>query len=190
MINRLHSAIASPRLLTRAALLFVSPLFMFSMSARASLAQTPEGQVSPVRIEYDEKSDTTKVMLNPIILVSKKHEELRLAAFSSHQGKAHAPPKEVALVFISLTAAAANKYESARKLTIIADGERFMCGETQRTTQSEKGLFIESLMSVVPFETFVKVARAKEVTVKLGFTEVKLKPEQVMLLREAASFME
>ncbi len=189
MITRLQRAIASPHLLTRAALLFIPPLIMFPISALALPAQTPEGTVRPIRVEYDEKSDTTRVTLNPIILVSRRHEELRLGVFSSHPGKTPTKPKEVALVFISLTAAAANKYESARQLTIIADKERFRFGETQRTTQAEKGLFMESLMTVVPFETFVKVGRAKEVTVKVGITEVKLKPEQVLMLRTAASYM-
>ncbi|CAN5792709.1 hypothetical protein BH18ACI4_BH18ACI4_08280 [soil metagenome] len=188
MTVRVQSRIAFS-LLTWAALLFIPPLIIFSMSAPSSQAQTPEGQVSPIKVEYDEKSDTTRVTLNPIILVSRRHEELRLGAFSSHQGKARATPKEVGLVFLSLTTEATNKYESARQLTIIADEERLRCGETRRATQTEKGLFVESLMTVVPFETFVKVARAKEVTVKLGVTEVTLKPEQVLMLRAAASYM-
>lgn len=162
---------------------------MFPISARATLAQTPEGQVRAIRVEYDEKSDTTRVTLNPIILVSRRHEELRLGAIASHPGKAPAKPKEVALVFISLTSAAADKYESARQLTITAGAERFKFGQTQRTTQSEKGLFMESLMTIVPFETFEKVAWAKEVTIKLGITEVKLTPDQVLMLRAAASYM-
>jgi hypothetical protein len=189
MINRLQSATAFPPLLSRAALLFIAALIMCPMSDLAFPRQTPESQASPVRAEYDEKSDTMRVTLNPIILVSRRHEELRLGVFSSHQGKAPAMPKEVALVFISLTASAANKYESARALTIIADGERFRWGETQRTTQTRDGLFMESLMTVVPFETFVKVAGAKEVTVKLGITEVKLKPAQVKMLQAAATYM-
>lgn len=159
------------------------------MPSLATSAQTAEGQVRAFRVEYDDKTDTTKITLNPIILVSRRHEELRLGAFSAYQGKARATPKEVALVFISLTSAPSTKYESARQLTIIADAERFRCGQAQRTTQSEKGLFMESLMAVVTFETFVKVARASEVTVKLGITEVKLNPEQVLMLRAAASYM-
>ncbi|CAN5761538.1 hypothetical protein BH20ACI3_BH20ACI3_25160 [soil metagenome] len=189
MENWLQGAIAFPHLLTRAALLLIPPLIMCFISALASPGQTPEGQVSPIRVEYDEKSDTRRVTLNPIILVSRRHEELRLGAFSSHQGKVPLTPKEVALVFLSLTTAATNKYESARQLTITADENRFGCGETQRTTQTEKGLFMETLMTVVPFETFVKIAQAKEVKLKLGITEVKLEPEHVLMLRAAASYM-
>ena len=159
------------------------------MPSLATSAQTSEGQARAFSVEYDEKSDTTKVTLNPIILVSRRHEELRLGAFSAYPGKDRATPKEVALVFISLTSAPSTKYESARQLTIIADGERFKCGQTQRTTQSNKGVFMESLTAVVPFETFVKVARASDVTVKLGITEVKLNPKQVLMLRAAASYM-
>lgn len=158
------------------------------MPSLATSAQTSEGQARAFSVEYDEKSDTTKVTLNPIILVSRRHEELRLGAFSAYPGKARATPKEVALVFISLTSAPSTKYESAQ-LTIIAGGERFRCGQTQRTTQSNKGVFMESLTAVVPFETFVKVARASDVTVKLGITEVKLNPKQVLMLRAAASYM-
>ncbi len=130
----------------------------------AAPAQDPK--VNPVSIEYDEKSDTTKVTLNPIVLVSRKQEELRLGAVATHRGKVQAKPTEMALVFISLSAAAGNKYESARKLTILADTQRFPCGEAQRSTQSQNGLFVESLMSIVSFETFLKIVRAENVVIE------------------------
>jgi len=177
-----HALYRSARLLIILPALVIASIFV-------AAAQTSDNRAKPVIVEYDEKSDTTKVTLNPIILVSRKQEELRLGAVASYRGKAQAQPTEVALVFLSLSAAGDNKYEFARKLTISADTQRFTCGEAQRSTQSQNGLFVESLVSVVSFDTFLKIVRSENVAMKLGITEIKLKSEQLMMLRAAASYM-
>ncbi len=82
-----------------------------------------------------------------------------------------------------------HRYESARKLTIVADGRRFALGETQRTMQYGNGVFIESMTAVVPYETFTQTAYAKKVSVKLGLTEFELNSDHTKMLRAAASYM-
>ncbi|MDQ3649668.1 MAG: hypothetical protein M3458_05185 [Acidobacteriota bacterium] len=138
---------------------------------------------------YDQSSDTTKVMLQPTIIISRKREELRLGAVSVHHGRVIAKPNKVALVFVSLSVEGGNRYESARKLTIVADGRRFALGETQRTMQSGNGVFIESMTAVVPYEIFSQTAYAKKVSVKLGLTEFELNSDHTKMLRAAASYM-
>jgi hypothetical protein len=153
----------------------------------ARYAQESKGEL--VKIEYDQKKDLTQISLNPIVLASRKFEELRLGAVASYQGKVKVKPKEIVLIFLSLSANEINKYESARKLTLIADGKRISVGETQHSKQVQQGLFIESMMISIPTELFLRISWSKALTVKLGFTEVELSPVHITALRAAASYM-
>jgi hypothetical protein len=152
-----------------------------------SQAQQPPGEL--VKVVYDQQKDVTQVTLNPFILVSRKREELRLGAITAYQGKVKTKPKEVALIFMSITTEDVNKYETARKLVASVDGERLVFGPAQRSKQAQNGLFLESLMIAVPTDDFLRICRAKAVTLKLGFTEVELSTAQITVLRAAASYM-
>jgi hypothetical protein len=148
-------------------------------------------EISPERVktEYDATKNITQITLNPMILVSRKFEELRLGATTSYNGKTRVRPKEIALIFFSLSATNADRYETARKLTITVEDQPFPLGETQRSKQTQNGVFIESMVTVVPTDFFLRISQAKEVTMKLGTTEVKLTSEQISILRVAASYM-
>jgi hypothetical protein len=41
----------------------------------------------------------------------------------------------------------------------------------------------------IPMDLFLRISQAREVTMKLGFTEIKLTPEHMQILRIAASYM-
>jgi hypothetical protein len=155
----------------------------------ATYCQTQQSQGELIKVVYDQQKDVTQVTLNPFILVSRKYEELRLGAVTGYQGKVKTKPKEVALIFMSITTSDVNKYETARKLIASVDGERLVFGPAQRSKQAQNGLFVESLMIALPTDDFLRICRAKAVTLKLGFTEVELSPAQITVLRAAASYM-
>lgn len=157
------------------------------LSPPAIRAQETQGEL--VKVQYDPQKDATQISLNPVILISRKHEELRLGAVTGYPGKTKVTPKEVVLVFVSLTAADVNKYESARKLTVIIGEQRLPLGETKRAKQTQNGVFIETMMIGIPMDLFLRLGRAKAVTLKLGFTEVALTPAQLTILRAAGSYM-
>ncbi|MEJ7578355.1 MAG: hypothetical protein WKF74_15270 [Pyrinomonadaceae bacterium] len=159
-------------------------LFGFASSGAAQ-----ESRAEQVQVKYDEAKDTTTIVLNPFVLVSRRHEELRLSAVTSHKGKSRARPKEIALIFISFSSSNVSRYETARKLTVTADAQPFLLGETQYSKQSQKGVFIESMAAVVAFDTFLRIANAKVVTIKLGLTTLKLSSQHVTMLRAAVSYM-
>lgn len=169
---------------------FVFPAVISLMSVAFPATGYPQERKGElVKVEYDQDKDLTQISLNPIIIASRKFEELRLGAVSAYPGKVKTRPKEIALIFLSLSATDANKYESARKLTIVADGERIAIGEAQRTKQAQSGLFIESMMVSIPTDLFLRISWSKEVTLKLGFTEIALSPAHITILRAAASYM-
>ncbi|MBA2341807.1 MAG: hypothetical protein H0V88_15565 [Pyrinomonadaceae bacterium] len=155
----------------------------------ASFGTAQEGKTEQIQATYDQQKDVTTIVLNPFVLVSRRYEELRLGAMTSYKGKVKVRPKEVALILVSLSKSDVNRYESARKLTVIFDGESVSLGETQRSKQSQNGVFIESMLAVLPFDTLLKIANAKDVTIKLGLTSVKLSSEHLTKLRAAASYM-
>ncbi|PWT92996.1 MAG: hypothetical protein C5B55_05315 [Blastocatellia bacterium] len=149
----------------------------------------PQGNGQLVKTEYDANKNVTQITLNPIILASRKFEELRLGAVTGYPGKVKSTPQEIALIFFSLSNNDQNRYESARKLTIVADDQRFDCGETQRSKQSQNGLFLETMTISIPVKDFVNVANAKQVKIKLGLTEVELSPVQSKALKVMASYI-
>ncbi len=150
-------------------------------------AQESKGEL--VRVDYDAQKDQTQISLNPVVLISRKHEELRLGAVTVYPGRVKVVPREVVLVFVSLTGAEVNKYESARKLTVIIGEQRLPLGESKRSKQLQDGLFIETMTLSIPMDIFLRMGRAKAVTLKLGFTEVPLTPAQLTILRAAGSYM-
>jgi hypothetical protein len=163
-------------------------LFLTLVALRsAGEAQETKGQL--VKVEYDSNKDITQISLNPFILASRKHEELRLGAIAAYKGKVRVRPAEVTLIFLSLSASDTSKYESARKLTVTADGQHLALGEARYSKQAQNGLFVESLMIAIPIDVFLRVCGSKDVTMKIGFTEIELSPKQIEILRIAASYM-
>ncbi len=142
-----------------------------------------------VKVEYDRQNDLTKITLNPVVLASRKQEELQLGVVASYKGQKIITPKEATLIFISISASDVNKYESARKLTVWADGQRVGLGEANWAKQSQNKLSIEILTIAVPFDTFSQIARAKQVTFRLGETEIRLASANITALRAAEGYM-
>ena len=164
--------------------------FVLSLLAVVSVAQspapTPNGQL--VKVEYDASKNFTQISLNPIVLASRKLEELRLGAISGYPGKTRSKPNEITLIVLSLSRTDENRYEVTRRLTAVADGQRFDWGETRHTKQAQNGLFVEMMMANVPTDDFLAVSKAKAVRIKIGLTEVELSSSQINILRLMASY--
>jgi len=157
-----------------------------SIGSQMSRAQE---SVQLIKTEYDASKDLTQITLNPIILASKKFEELRLGAVTGYPGKVKSKPKEIALVFLSLSKTDENRYEASRKLSVVADERRFNWGETQRTKQQQNGLFMETMTTLVPIDDFLFIAKAKQLKLRLGLTEVELSAGQMSVLRLLAGYI-
>ena len=174
--------------IVRGSRLFVALCLLFAIEVGSSSAVLAQETRGPLKVEYNSQKDLTQITLDPFVLTSRKLEELRLGAVTGYPGKTKSQPKEVALIFLSLSPLEGNKYEAAHKLTITADGQRIVLGPMQYAKQSQNGLFIESMTTGIPFESFLRVCRSKEVTIKLGFAEVTLSPKQITLLQAFASY--
>ncbi len=170
------------------ALTYLTLLFITILCA-ATLSAQEAAKPGEVRVEYDRQNDLTKITLNPIVLASRKQEELQLGAFASYKGQQAGAPKEVTLLFISLSASGVNKYESAHKVTVWADEQRFPLGEAGWSKQAQGTVSIELLAAIVPYDTFSRIAHAKEVHIRLGETEIRLATNHITALRAAEGYM-
>ena len=150
-------------------------------------AQETQGKL--VKVEYDSAKDLTQITLNPFILVSKKHEELRLGAVATYSGKAKVRPQEVNLIFLSLSASDMDKYDAARKLSVTLDGQHVVLGEARHAKQTQNGFFVETLTLAIPLDVFLRISKSREAKLKIGFTEVSLSEQHMEILRIAASYM-
>jgi hypothetical protein len=165
----------------------VVAVLIVQLICSVTLRAQDSGQL--IKTEYDAKKDFTQLTLNPIILASRKFEELRPGAVTGYPGKVKSKPKSIALFFLSLSKTDENRYESARKVIVVADERRFDWGETQRSKQAQNGLFIETMTIAAPIDDFLFVTGAKQVKLKLGLTEVELTTDQMKLLRLLASYI-
>lgn len=169
-------------------LAFIVLLLVTAPTSGQTPSPTPaSGQL--VKLEYDSAKDITQISLNPIVLATSKLEELRLGAITGYKGKVKTTPPDLILLFLSLTKTDEDKYASARKLAITADGQRFELGETSHTKQSQSGIFLETMAINVKMNDFVQISNARQVKIKLGITEVDLTPEQIKVLRFTASYL-
>jgi len=165
--------------------------FVSAFFAVVAVAQTPTPTPSNeqlVKVQYDASKDFTQISLNPIVLASRRMEELRLAATSGYPGKTRSKPTEITLILFSLSHTDENRYGATHKLSAVADGHRFDWGETSHGKQATNGVFLEVMMANIPMDDFLAVSRAKSVKIKIGLAEVELSPEQINILRLTASY--
>jgi hypothetical protein len=158
-------------------------------SAASQSPATPSAAGQLIKVEYDSSKDLTQITMNPIVLASRRLEELRVGAIARYPGQKKTRPSEVLLIFFSLSHTDENRYEAARKLMLVADGKRLDLGETQRSKQSQSGVFIETMVARVPIDDFLLVSKSKQVKLKLGLTEIELSPAQINVLKLTASYL-
>ena len=165
--------------------------FVLSLFSVVAFAQTPTPtppKEQLVKVEYDASNNFNQISLNPIVLASRRQEELRLAATTGYSGKTRTKPTEITLILFSLSHVDENNYGATHKLSAVADGHRFDWGETSHAKQATNGLFIEVMMANIPMDDFLAVSKAKAVRIKIGLAEVELSPEQINILRLTASY--
>jgi hypothetical protein len=71
-----------------------------------------------------------------------------------------------------------------RQLAAVADGETLRLGEMKLISQSVDRLMTEVLEVTMPYNVFVKIARAQVVEMKVGNSRFELRPQNVAALRD------
>jgi hypothetical protein len=154
-----------------------------------------DGQSMPVdstdqQIErrYDRFKDQTTVSLKSLLLrqIARPREELSLSVEATYKSQQPARPKEMRLIFDSV-AEHYLYYDKAEALFIV-DGKRIDAGAAgMMNALPSPNLVKVTLALTLPFDTFVEIANAKGVELKLGPTELRLSEKDIASLRAFAS---
>ena len=176
-------------------------LIFLCSTAQAQTELPPKGKYKhdkKIESSYDKFKDQTTVSvkyLSPLPALSPVRLDI-VAAFL-YPGKTVTKPSIVALWFQS---SSKNwQFLQQRQLLVIADGERIDLGEAERVDSKvnssragrySSGVSVSELVGkMVSLETFLKIAKAKSVEMRLGSVEFKLADDHLEALRDFASRM-
>jgi hypothetical protein len=163
--------------------LTLSAALMFACAV-ASIAQ----QTSQINTKYDRFEDRTSVILDYMLVTSGKladvyegKNQIELGAAYQCLGNVKScKPDRVNLSAIVTTNE--HEYRGPARLNVLADGERLSLGNMKNLgkagEQPALSLFNTVLLIDMPYETFVKFAKANKVEMKLDDTEFELNKEQ------------
>ncbi|MEK6282107.1 MAG: hypothetical protein AABN95_17260 [Acidobacteriota bacterium] len=71
-----------------------------------------------------------------------------------------------------------------RELSVVADGETYRLGKMRLASQSTDTLMTETLEVTMPYKTFLKIAKAEVVEMKVGQTQFELRQQNIVAFRD------
>jgi len=71
-----------------------------------------------------------------------------------------------------------------RQLSVVADGVTYRLGQMKLASQSTDTLMTETLEVQMPYATFLKMAKAEVVEMKVGPSQFELRPQNVVAFRD------
>ena len=172
-------------------ILFAALLLISAPSLRA---QTPELKPPEKRSfkhgvkifqDYVALADQTLVKSQNIRVMRDKTGPIQMSAEFTSPGQRIVRPASVLLEFIS--SAKSQRYEPSTILTLVVDGEEISFNTTNRVLFIYRGGFVETMVTPLPYNTFLRVANSRAVHVKLGPTEFTLDEKAMEVLRDVAS---
>lgn len=165
----------------------VPVLCLFLIGAGHSQAQvfpSPEGSI---KSEYDKFTDKVTVGLMQLQVAEKQYDldyqRLYLTVLVQYQTRPKDIPDEVTLVFSSWSLWN-NRYTDGTRLDSIIDGERKSFGTVKPLGREViNGKYVANLGIRISGEDFFRLAKAKEVEMRLGDVEFILNDHAFQMLR-------
>lgn len=74
-----------------------------------------------------------------------------------------------------------------RSLSVVADGVTYRLGQMRLESQRTDTLMTEVLEVTMPYATFLKMAKAEVVEMKVGPSQFELRPQNIMALKDMAN---
>jgi hypothetical protein len=71
-----------------------------------------------------------------------------------------------------------------RDLSVVADGQTYRLGKMRLASQSTDTLMTETLEVTMPYATFLKIAKAEVVEMKVGQTQFELRQQNIVAFRD------
>lgn len=158
--------------------------------AVVSMAQ----EASKIESKYSRFDDKTLVQLDAGLVTGGKYEGIRLSAAYTCLGKASTCKPDVVLLSLVVVLKKA-VYDLPGNLVVLADGERLPLGNMGRLGLPVDIMPNWKIMATflgikVPQATFLKIAKAKKVEMRLDVLEFELNTEHLSAFRDFASQMQ
>jgi hypothetical protein len=166
------------------AILFLVCAVLSAADGQNLLADSTSQQIER---SYDRFKDQTTVRLKALLIrqITRPREELSLSVEATYKSEQRALPKDVRLIFDSV--AGRYLYYDKAEAHFIVDGKRIDAGAADlMNALPSPNLVKVTLALTLPFDTFVEIANAKGVDLKLGRTELRLSEKALASLRAFA----
>jgi len=167
-------------------MLIVVCVCLMGVGMTGGMTQEKRQEIAEQLIEkkYDRFKDETTIKLKPQKLreIAKPREELSLSVEATHKGERLVRPKEVMLIFNSVSENYI--YHDEADVFFIIDGKRIEAGAAYaKDDLLSPNLIKKTLTATVPLETFLAIANGKAVEMKLGRAELRLSDNVISALR-------
>ncbi len=142
-----------------------------------------------IEVKFDESKNQTTVSLDEMKIYENDVESLSMLVSGSYAGKTpSASPSE--LLFILYASSKQRRYQTEPQLTVTADGEVVRTRQMKNYGAQTKGdQVIEPLLTMMPYEILLKMAKAENVVLKIGLKEYALTGNNLEALRDFATRM-
>jgi len=171
-------------------------LLIMQFTAVRTMGQTVVGVVpqGPALIQsvYDDKKDTTTIRISPMQIsgTRDKYRSLHMSpSFSFAGSRLREPPS---IIDFELQTVVKGRLNSDLYVVFIIDGEKIFLGSNRWAIKRPVPGRVwvgERLVFRMPYETFLKVTKAREFQIRFGATEFPVGETQKQALRELLSYM-
>ena len=148
-----------------------------------------------IQVVYDPSRKQTVVALHPYALVTIDRPPFLLKAITVVAifpgERLTSPPEKVELGVISQSRTGYD-FDEDNELMAVADGEQVPLGVLKRFKRNSVGMpprlhYREDLSAAIPYDTFLKLIKAKKLSLRAGKKELRLDDEHLEALRDLAS---
>ena len=179
--------------MTKLLTLLLMACFWYSLitvpnTARARVSQPASLKGSKIEILYDRSKDKTTVRLSPVLISGDKdkyHSLHMVPAFSYPGHEPHTPE----IIDFELRTVVKGKLKIDLYVLFVVDGEKIFLSSHRRGMKKGRlgrGWMGEHLVFRMPYETFLKITRARSFEIRLDGISFPVGEEHLQALRELA----
>jgi hypothetical protein len=153
---------------------------------------SPSPQPARIGTSYDSTKDQTTVKLSPVLISGDldKYHSLHMSPSFSFPGKERVTPE---IVDFELQTVVKERLKTDLYVVFIIDGETVFLSSSRwgiKRPIPGRVWVGERLVFRMPYETFVKVTKAKDLSIKFDAVEFSVGETQKQALRELLSYMQ
>ena|ERR1700730_15656772 len=147
-------------------------------------------QAAAIETRFDSAKNETTVGFRLLLIIGTETDKLLISAEAKYATQTPKKHPEVVTFIISVLNKTGYKYPDGLALNITADGNRLspvLLGNLVKRTS--EGVYYETLVSLMKYDVFMRLATAKEANLEFSQTSFALKDKHLAKLRELADHL-